>query len=47
MNAKLSARILSLIAAGHTLPSAIDAVLGAGEYDALIADLYLTLRRGH
>ena len=43
-NAKCSARILALRAAGKSLPEAIDSVLGAGTYAALVSDVYGTLR---
>lgn len=41
---KISARILANVAAGMDLPTAIDAVLGAGEYEAFVSSLYAALR---
>jgi hypothetical protein len=43
-NAKISARILYHIANGLTVAAAIDAVLGAGQYEAIVSDLYDALR---
>lgn len=43
-NAAISQMILKKVAAGMTLQQAIDAVLGAGRYDAIVADVYETLR---
>ena len=44
MNATISARILALVAAGLDIKDAFDAVLGAGQFDALAASLYNALR---
>ena len=44
MNAKISGRILVLVAAGMTLRDAFDAVLGAGKYDQLVGEVYDALR---
>lgn len=42
----ISAAILAQVAAGKSVKEAIDAVLGAGRFDALASDLYDTLRKG-
>lgn len=42
---KISARILYHVANGMTLPSAIDAVLGAGTYSAIVTEVYAALRK--
>jgi hypothetical protein len=42
-NAKISALILANLAAGMTLPQAIDAVLGAGTYERTAGEVYDTL----
>lgn len=44
MTAKVAARIAQLRAEGMPLPAALDAVLGAGSYDAFVSDLYDRLR---
>jgi len=41
---EISRRILAKVADGMTLPQALDAVLGAGQYDAIVSDLYHALR---
>jgi hypothetical protein len=43
-NAEISRRILAKVSEGMTLPAAIDAVLGAGRYDAIVSDTYDKLR---
>lgn len=43
-NAAASARILAHIDAGLAIGEAVDAVLGAGEYDAFVTSLYNALR---
>ncbi len=45
MNAIISARILTHLAAGMTMKDAVDTVLGAGQHDALVSDLYNALRK--
>lgn len=42
--ATISARICLLRSAGHTIESAVDAVLGAGTYAVMVEDLYEILR---
>lgn len=42
-NAKLSRLILDRVEAGATLPTAIDAVLGDGQYAAIVADVHRLL----
>lgn len=44
MNAVISARILAHVAAGKTLPQAVDEVLGVGTYLKLAGEIYDTLR---
>lgn len=44
MNAKISARILAAMDTGLSLPEAVDAVLGAGTYDAIVTDTYNALK---
>lgn len=44
MNEKISLRILALVESGMDLPAAFDAVLGAGSYTRLAAELYDRLR---
>jgi hypothetical protein len=44
MSAKISARILKLVAEGQTLEAAIDAVIGKGAYEKLVGDVYSALR---
>jgi len=44
MNAKISARILALVAAGQDVRTAFDNVLGAGAFERLAGDLYDTIR---
>jgi hypothetical protein len=43
-NAAISARILEAKNSGLTMREAFDAVLGAGAYDAMVSDLYDSLR---
>jgi hypothetical protein len=43
-NAQISRRILDKVAAGMPLAEAFDTVLGAGRFDALVSDVYETLR---
>lgn len=43
-NALISGMILARLAAGEAMREAIDAVLGAGRYEAIIDDLYETFR---
>lgn len=40
----ISARIATLIANGHSVPAAVDAVLGAGTYAKIAADVWSALR---
>lgn len=40
MNAKISARILSLVQTGKTLPEAMDVVMGAGTFAKLAGEVY-------
>jgi hypothetical protein len=42
-NAAISRRILDRVEAGDTLETAIDAVLGSGQYAAIVDDVYRTL----
>lgn len=42
-NAAISNAILSRVEAGSPLPAAIDAVLGDGQYAAIVEDVYRTL----
>lgn len=44
MNAKISARIIAAMNAGKSLPEAVDAVLGAGTYEAIATDTYNALK---
>jgi Tfp pilus assembly major pilin PilA len=44
MDIKISARILTLIQNGFTLPEAFDAVLGAGSHAKLAGEIYDNLR---
>lgn len=44
MTAKISARIVALIAEGASTRDAVDTVLGAGTFDKLASDLYDALR---
>lgn len=44
MNAKISARILKLVAEGQTLEAAIDTVIGKGAYEKMVGELYTALR---
>ena len=41
---KISLKIAALVAAGMQINEAVDAVLGAGTYEKLAADLYDALR---
>ena len=41
---KISAAILAQVQNGLTVREALDAVLGAGTFETLAADLYATLR---
>lgn len=43
-NAEISRQILAKIAAGMTIETAVDAVLGAGSYAKIASDLYDALR---
>jgi hypothetical protein len=43
-NPQISAAILARVAAGASLPEAVDAVLGAGAYAKLAGDVYDALR---
>jgi hypothetical protein len=43
-NAKISARIIALRAAGLSTRDAVDAVLGAGTYSKIAGEVYDTLR---
>jgi hypothetical protein len=43
-SAKISARILLAIQNGATIEQAMNEVLGAGSYEALVSDLYDALR---
>lgn len=43
-NAAVSRMILARVEAGATLAAALDAVLGAGSYQAIASDLYDTMR---
>lgn len=43
-NALISAQILAQMNNGKTIAEAVDAVLGAGRYDAIVTDLYHALR---
>jgi hypothetical protein len=43
-NALISLQILANVQGGKSLKEAIDAVLGAGRYDAIVSDLYDALR---
>ncbi len=45
--ARISARIVALMAEGMTVQQALDAVLGAGTAAAIASDLYDALRRAH
>ncbi len=40
----ISARILAMVAAGHSLQASVDAILGAGTYERLAGDVYDALR---
>ena len=40
----ISARIATLIATGHSVEAAVDAVLGAGTYAKIAADVWSALR---
>lgn len=42
----ISAAILAKIEAGMSVKDAVNAVLGAGRFEALASDLYDTLRKG-
>lgn len=42
--AKISARIIAKVGEGLSLREAFDAVLGEGQYAALVSDVYHTLR---
>jgi hypothetical protein len=42
-NAAISRRILDRVEAGDTLETAIDAVLGSGQYAAIVDDVYRTI----
>lgn len=44
INAEISRRILAARLAGATVKDAMDSVLGAGTYDAVVDDLYHSLR---
>ncbi|WP_321940010.1 hypothetical protein [Paraburkholderia sp. J8-2] len=44
MNAAISARILALVAGGMDVMTALKTVCGADKVDAMISDLYDTLR---
>lgn len=44
MTAKISARILTLVSSGTTLPEAIDTVLGKGTFEKLAGEIYTALR---
>lgn len=39
-NAEISRRILNLVAAGASLPEAVDAVLGAGTFERVAAETF-------
>jgi hypothetical protein len=45
-NAVISARIMALIADGATIEQAINTVLGAGSYPAIVDAIYEQLRKG-
>ena len=40
MNAIISARILTLVQSGKTIPEAMDSVLGAGAFAKLAGEVY-------
>ena len=44
LSAQISARILALVATGHTIRAAFDAVLGAGAYSKMAGEIYDALR---
>lgn len=44
-NAAISAKILEQLAAGKSLPQAIDAVLGEGTHAKLAGEVYNALRK--
>lgn len=43
-NAEISRRILEKVTEGLELRDAIDAVLGEGQFEAIVADIYEALR---